>query len=407
MSNIEIPEPPFQTLAVKLRPAAEKKVKQGHPWIFEQGIARLNKEGQSGDLAIIFDQKKNKAIGLGLFDPGSPIRIKLLHSGGSVTVDDQFFENKIKAACAARAALLVTDTNSYRLVFGENDGLPGLIADVYAQVLVVKLYTPIWLPYLKRVLPLLLKYSETQTLVLRLSRRLQQDTSWPKELGDGTLLAGRLESETVIFREHGLQFSANVIKGHKTGYFLDHRHNRYQIQQLASGKSVLDIFAYAGGFSVHALVGGATKVTSVDISAQALEMARQNVALNEISGEHETIAGDAFEVMQRLAQRGHQFEIVIVDPPAFAKKASEVASALQQYARLCRLAVPLVAPGGLLLMASCSSRVSKADFFTKVEEELKKSGRSWKLWQYTGHDIDHPIGFPEGAYLKSGYYWLG
>lgn len=395
-----------QTLAIKLRPAAEKKVKQGHPWIFEQGMAKMNKEGKAGDLAIIFDQRKNKAIGVGLYDPGSPIRIKMLHSGGGLKVDAAFFETKIKIAKDKRASLLATDTNSYRLLFGENDGLPGLIADVYDHTLVVKLYAPIWLPYLKYIFPLLVRYSGAATLVLRLSRRLQQDATWPNTLGDGTVIVGNLEKETIVFREHGLLFSANVIKGHKTGYFLDHRHNRFQVQQIAAGKTVLDIFSYAGGFTVHALVGGATKVTSVDISAQALEIARANVALNEVQGDHETITGDAFEVMQRLAQQKQTFDIVVVDPPAFAKKASEVPSALQQYARLCRLAVPLVAPGGLLLMASCSSRVLQADFFTQVEAELKKSGRKWRLWQYTGHDVDHPIAFPEGAYLKSGYYWL-
>lgn len=395
-----------QTLAIKLRPAAEKKVKQGHPWIFEQGMAKMNKEGKAGDLAIIFDQRKNKAIGVGLYDPGSPIRIKMLHSGGGLKVDAAFFETKIKIAKDKRASLLATDTNSYRLLFGENDGLPGLIADVYDHTLVVKLYAPIWLPYLKYIFPLLVRYSGAATLVLRLSRRLQQDATWPNTLGDGTVIVGNLEKETIVFREHGLLFSANVIKGHKTGYFLDHRHNRFQVQQMAAGKTVLDIFSYAGGFTVHALVGGATKVTSVDISAQALEIAKANVALNEVQGDHETITGDAFEVMQRLAQQKQTFDIVVVDPPAFAKKASEVPSALQQYARLCRLAIPLVAPKGLLLLASCSSRVTAPDFFTQVEKELQRSGRPWQKEAQTGHDVDHPVGFAEGRYLKTGYYHL-
>lgn len=394
------------TLACKLRPAAEKKVKQGHPWVFEQGIASVNKAGQAGDLAIIFDKKRNKCIGIGLYDPDSPIRIKLLHSGGPRKIDADFFAERIKAARALRTPLLATDTNSYRLLFGENDGLPGLVADVYDRVLVLKLYSAIWRPYLAELIPILMAQSGAETLVLRLSRRLQQDPDWPTEWSDGTVLAGELADPTVIFREHGLRFAANVIQGHKTGYFLDHRHNRLRIQQRAAGKRVLDVFAYAGGFSVHALAGGATEVCSVDISAQALELARANAALNPHTGQHETEAGDAFVVLAAFAKQGRTFDIVIVDPPAFAKKASEVPTALQQYGRLCRLAVPLVAPGGLLLLASCSSRVSSADFFTQVEKELDRSGRKWQKAAQTAHDVDHPVGFPEGAYLKSGYYSL-
>ena len=394
------------TLAIKLRPAAEKKVKQGHPWIFEQGIASVNKEGRAGDLAIIFDKQRNQCIGVGLYDPASPIRIKLLHSGGPQKIDAAFFAERIKAARSLRSPLLTTNTNSYRLIFGENDGLPGLIADVYAGVLVVKLYSAIWRPYLRDLTPILLEQSGAETLVLRLSRRLQHDPDWPAELPDGTVLAGELVDPTVIFREHGLRFSANVIRGHKTGYFLDHRHNRWRVQQRAAGKRVLDVFAYAGGFSVHALVGGATQVCSVDISAQALELARANAALNPHTGQHETQAGDAFVQLAAFAKAGRHFDIVIVDPPAFAKKASEVPAALQQYGRLCRLAIPLVAPNGLLLMASCSSRVSPLDFFTEVEKELQRSGRSWQKEAETGHDIDHPVGFPEGRYLKTGYYRL-
>lgn len=401
-----LPHHHMNTLAIKLRPAAEKKVKQGHPWIFEQGIASVNKEGQSGDLAVIFDKKRNKCIGIGLYDPASPIRIKLLHSGGPQKIDAAFFAERIKAARALREPLLATDTNSYRLIFGENDGLPGLVADVYAGVLVVKLYSAIWRPYLRELLPLLQEESATQTLVLRLSRRLQQDPDWPAALKDGTILAGELADPTVIFREHGLRFSANVIRGHKTGYFLDHRHNRLRVQQLAGGKRVLDVFAYAGGFSVHALAGGAREVCSVDISAQALELAQANAALNPHAGEHETLAGDAFVQLAAFAKQGRRFDIVVVDPPAFAKKASEVPTALQQYGRLCRLAIPLVAPNGLLLMASCSSRVRPLDFFTEVEKELQRAGRPWQKEAETGHDLDHPVGFPEGRYLKTGYYRL-
>lgn len=404
--NLSKYEYPVQRIGTKLRPAAEKKVKQGHPWVFDQGVASQKKVPNLGDIAVVFDQKKNKFLGIGLWDVFSPIRIKMLHTGAPIQIGPDFFEDKIKKAALLRQPLLETDTNSYRLVFGENDGLPGLIADVYDHVLVVKLYSGIWLPHLQAVLEPLLAASQCTTMVLRLSRSLQQLAQWPAALKDGTLLAGTLANENIIFKEYGLQFSANVIHGHKTGYFLDHRHNRYQVQQLAKNKRVLDVFAYAGGFSVHALAGGAQSVISIDISAQALEMAEKNAALNGLEKGLETRAVDAFEGMKALQTAGQTFDLVIVDPPAFAKQAKEVPTALYQYQRLTQLAIPLVAAGGILLAASCSSRVLDVDFYAANEKELKKSGRKWEVWKKTAHDIDHPTTFPEGAYLKSAYYQL-
>jgi 23S rRNA (cytosine1962-C5)-methyltransferase len=391
-------------LAIKVKPAAERSIRQGHPWVFEGSIVKQSGAGNAGDLAIIFDQKKDKLLAVGLYDPTSPIRIKLISFGKPAKLDKDWFLQKIKSAHALRRSLLETDTNSYRLIFGENDGLPGLIADVYDNVLVVKLYSPIWLPYWEILYPVLVEISGCETLVLRLSRLLQEDKNLA--FHDGQIIHGELASEEIIFKEHGLRFSANVVKGHKTGFFLDHRHNRKRVGELAKGKSVLDIFAYAGGFSVHALAGGAASVTSLDISAQALVMAGKNVSLNPHQGKHQTMAVDAFDGMAELHHAGQTFDIVVVDPPSFAKRESEVAGALHSYARLARLAVPLVAPGGILLMASCSSRVRADKFFEIIEKEIAQQGRRFKLLEKTFHDVDHPIGFKEGAYLKAAYYEL-
>ena len=394
---------PRQRLAIKVTSQAEKHIRQGHPWVFESSVVKQSAAGQAGDMAIIYDQKKNKLLAVGLYDPTSPIRIKLVAHQQPARLDADWFSEKIALAFAKRAPLLATDTNSYRLLHGENDGFPGFIADVYAEVLVIKLYTPIWLPYLEVMLPILAQQAGTSTTVLRLSRLLQQQDSALNGLHDGMVLAGTLGEEEVIFREHGIRFSANVIHGHKTGYFLDHRHNRHQIGQLAKGKTVLDVFAYAGGFSVHALMGGARAVTSLDISAQALAVAQRNVALNLAEAQHQIIAADAFTALEEMALRGDRFDIVVVDPPAFAKRQNEVERALQQYARLARLGAKLVAPGGYLLLASCSSRVPADDFYTASLSALRQTGRDFREWKRTQHDVDHPIGFPEGAYLKSIY----
>ncbi len=391
-------------IAIKVRPAGEKMVKRGHPWIFSDSIIKQSKEGKPGDLAVIFDSKTNNFLACGLFDPASPIKIKVLQFGQQASIDSAWFVGKIDAAFAKRKQLLETDTNSYRLVFGENDGLPGLIADVYANELVIKLYSAIWIPYLEYLLDPLMNVSGCKTCVLRLSRNTMKVRKYLYELSDGQILLGELKSEIVHFVEHGINFSANVISGHKTGYFLDHRHNRKRVGEMASGQTVLDVFSYAGGFSVHALANGAREVVSVDISQQALEAAQYNASLNEHSGEHKTMKGDAFGVMEQLIETRRKFGVVVIDPPSFAKSQKEVPKALVAYSKLATLGVKLVSDGGLLVLASCSSRVSSEDFFRINEEYLEKSGRYFETELQTQHDIDHPIGFDEGAYLKCGYY---
>ncbi|WP_290701640.1 class I SAM-dependent rRNA methyltransferase [Lacinutrix sp.] len=390
-------------IAIKLKAKGEQFVLQGHPWLFSDNITKINDDAKSGDLAIIFGKNKNKVIGLGLYDRNSPIRIKMLHSGNTaVTINATFFNTKIEEAFAKRETLLLTNTNSYRLLFGENDGFPGLIADVYATVLVVKVYSEIWIPYLESILNSLQAVSRVETIVIRLSRSMEQ--SKLHNLENGEVVYGVLENEVVKFVEHDVNFSANVIKGHKTGYFLDHRANRKQVGELSNGKTVLDVFSYAGGFSVHALANGAKEVTSLDISKQALQMAFQNGKLNSYSGKHITIADDAFVAMKAMIKNKQTFDVVVIDPPSFAKQQSEIELAKKKYAQLAQLGIKLTAKKGLLVLASCSSRVLAQSFFDINTQVLNESSRTSECILKTHHDSDHPIGFTEGAYLKCAYY---
>lgn len=400
---ISLPEITTQRLAIKLTTKAEKLVKQGHPWVFEKSIVKISKEGKPGDLAILFDNRSDKVFAVGLYDPASPIRIKVV-SNIPAQINNSFFEKQIEKAFILRTPLLQTNTNSYRLIYGENDGFPGLIADVYDTVIVVKLYSTIWLPYLKDILPLLIEISNTETMVMRLSRNVEK--SGIDFLKDGDVIYGTLKNEVVFFKEHSVHFSANVIYGHKTGYFLDHRDNRRRVGLLAKGKNVLDVFSYAGGFSVHALAGGAQEVTSLDISAQALAVAVENGKLNTHNGVHKTITVDAFIGLQNLIDKKKVFDLVVIDPPSFAKSAKEVVTAKNSYARLAMLGSKLTAKKGLLILASCSSRVTAQTFFDISEQQILKTGRTFKTLDKTYHDIDHPITFAEGAYLKCGYYKL-
>lgn len=399
---IDLPEIATQRIAIKLTPKAEVLIKKGHPWVFDKSIIKQNTPGNAGDLVILFDNRKNKFLACGLYDPTSPIRIKILQANQPANINSNWFKAKIEEAYQKRIPLLKTDTNSYRLIYGENDKLPSFIADVYDKVLVVKLYSQIWLPYLKDILPHLIKTSKTETVVLRLSRNVAREGN-KYGLEEGQIIHGTLENEVVQFKEHGVLFSANVIKGHKTGYFLDHRKNRKKVGELSKNKKVLDVFSYAGGFSVHALVGGAKEVTSLDISAQALEIAKENALLNAFTGKHEIIVGDAFEELNLLAEQKRKFDVVVIDPPSFAKSQDEIEGALHSYQKLTELGIQLVQKNGILVLASCSARVIADDFFQLVFDTLAKHKINYTVLEKTLHDIDHPINFKEGAYLKCIY----
>lgn len=390
-----------KSLAIKLKPSAERLVKQGHPWIFSDSIDKINKEGNAGDLAILFDNRNNQVFGIGLFDPDSPIRIKVIHHGGPAKIDSDFFQEKIRKAGELRKPLLQTSTNAYRLIFGENDGFPGMIVDIYNKSGVLKLYSSVWFPYLEEIIPSIVKTADLESLVLRLSRNLQKEDLDFKE---GQILFGKLENSGIIFEEYGVQFKTDILLGHKTGFFLDHRDNRKTIGNLSKGKTVLDVFSYSGGFSVHALAGGAKEVTSVDFSGQALKLAEENARLNPHQGKHQTKEGDAFVILRDLIKQKKKFNIVIIDPPSFAKSQKEVEIAKKKYGELAILGARLTRKNGLLLLASCSSRIISDDFFSIHQEEFEKNKVSYELENTTFHDIDHPVTFPEGAYLKSAYY---
>ena len=518
MLNLDsLPRPSAKRIALHVTPAAERALRSGHPWVFDRSIRSQSHAGQPGDLAVIFDAQR-RFLAIGLYDPRSPIRVRVLQHHTPGAIDRAWFTARLRAAANIRQPLLASGTDGYRLVHGENDGLPGLVVDRYAGTLVLKLYTVAWLPHLADILagladvqlagaaiPPLRKVpasleAETavitgddhetgitsaqtaeqvapaggntldsrtavcetgsiapaERVVLRCSRNLDALMA-QHGLADGQILSGAALSGPVIFREHGLRFAADVAHGHKTGFFFDQRENRALVRALSAGRTppassaavlpppstrggstggggpagrrVLDLFAYSGGFSVYAAAGGAASVTSVDVSAPALEAAAVNLALNRddadgtaavaphhtathgassLAGrhvEHQFVVADVFDYLEGFntggdSASGQKFDMVIVDPPSFAKSSAEIERALAAYARLARLASGLLAPGGILVMASCSSRVSAANFFDTVTQAARQAGHPLTEIRRTGHALDHPISFPEGEYLK-------
>ncbi len=393
----------MKTIAIKLLPKAEKAIVKGHPWIFENSIVHQNKEGDSGDIAIIFGQRSNKLLAVGLYDPHSTIRIRILSIRKSIRLDKDFFQERIANALLKRKDLLKTETTGYRLIYGENDQLPGMIIDNYDSSVVIKLYTTIWFPYLDIIVEALKASINVRCIVLRMARIVQNKNSSYRE---GMVLYGDKDyNGEVVFKEHGLLFSTNIIQGHKTGFFLDHRHNRLRIRSLAKDRHVLDVFSYSGGFSVNALAGGAKSVSSVDLSKQALLHAEKNAELNGFEGRLNRLSGDAFDLLEQMTKEKKLFDLIIIDPPSFAKSETQKASAIISYKRLLHLAVKLSAKKAIILFASCSSRIKMVEFDELVENILSTPSLKGQFAiRHKGeHDIDHPQGIPELDYLKAIY----
>jgi 23S rRNA (cytosine1962-C5)-methyltransferase len=400
----DIPNPSPQRIALRVTAPAERAIRQGHPWIFDQSIIEKSHSGVPGDLAVIFDGKR-RFLAIGLYDPTSPIRVRILQQGKPAPIDPTWFQKKISTAALLRASLKKQDTNGYRLVHGENDGLPGLIMDRYAETLVIKLYTPAWVPHLKEVCSALAQVHPFERLILRLSRSLNKQAKYLYGLMDGMTLAGQTPESLLLFKENGLTFECDPINGQKTGFFLDQRENRARVKALSIGKSVLNVFSYTGGFSLYAADGGAKEVTSVDFSMPATEATRRNIDLNKNlpniqAAVFETIAKDAFEVLAQMKETRRRFDMVILDPPMFAQNQDQIETALAAYRRLTKLGLDVLRPGGILVQASCSSRVDAESFFDAVHRSAKEAGRTLREIERTGHALDHPITFKEGAYLK-------
>lgn len=389
--------------AARVTPDASRQISGGHPWVFDRSITSIRPEGTAGDLAVVFDDRR-RFMAIGLLDPSSPIRIKVLHHGSPTPIDHDFWVRRLSDALSARADLVADETTTaFRWVHGENDRLPGLVFDRYGDSTVMKIYSAAWVPHLEAVVCAAQQVMPSERVVLRYSRNSARDIV---PAGETTALVGDLPSSPVEFLEGGLRFQADLVNGQKTGHFLDQRDNRRRVRSLSGGARVLDVYSCTGGFSVNAAAGGAASVHSVDASPGAIATARANMALNRSlsavrSCRHEHTVGDAVRTLQAMARDGRSFDLVVVDPPSFASRRDQVGAALRAYGRLTDLALALVEPGGALVQASCSSRVTAAEFFDVIDDSARRRGLALVDQTRTAHALDHPIGFPEGAYLKA------
>ena len=380
-----------------LKPGKEQSLKRFHPWVFSGAIARAEGKPQEGDLVNIYSAN-GEFLALGHCQVGS-IAVRLL-SFEPTEANDAFWKSKIEKAWNLRKSLGLTDsseTNVFRLIHAEGDGLPGLVIDFYNGTAVIQMHT---------VGMFLVRETLVKTLKEVLGEKLKavydksgKSLPYKAEVSspDGYLFGEGVKTEVM---EHSLRFNVDWEDGQKTGFFIDQRENRRLLQQFAQNRDVLNMFCYTGGFSFYAMKGGARLVHSVDSSAKAIELTNQNVQLN-FAGDtrHESFAADAFEYMRDIKDK---YNLIILDPPAFAKHRDAVHQALQAYKRINTRAFEQIRSGGIVFTFSCSQVVSKEKFREAVFSAAAISGRNVRILHQLTQPADHPVSIyhPEGEYLK-------
>jgi len=381
-------------VVLRLNRDLARTVKRGHPWIFADSLRDLP-QSKSGSPAVLLDNRKGQPLAVGFYDPASPLAFRVCDSNGTATLDDRWAEKRLRAAFALRETLFDRTTTGYRMLNGEGDRTPGLVVDVYDSSAVIKL---------DGAGPRGFWNTAGIAAWLADARGLQQVYERVKERsGGGRILHGPEPTEPVRFLEHGLQFTADIVKGQKTGFFLDQRENRQAIRRLAKNRTVLNLFGYTGGFSIAAGRGFAKHVTTVDLAKPAIETSIEHWRLNELpSLAHEAIASDAFEFLDDATQNGRRWDMVVMDPPSFAPNQESIAKAMVAYRKMIRAGAAVTHKGGILAVASCSSHVDLSMFLRVCEEGLSEARCRGTMLGIHDQPADHPtpLVLPEFRYLK-------
>ncbi len=372
-------------------------IERGHPWVYDRAV-RLPADAAAGDLRVLRDE--HGPLARVLVEPGSPIACRILDLDLRAPIDARWAQARAAAAATARARdPLLAGCDGMRLIHGENDRLPGLVIDRYGPVLVAVFDGPaaerFWTPLLPAVLAGIASAGfAADSVWVRASRGAGRDQAYAMSTTPPAL---------VEIHEGAARFAVDVRAGQKTGFFLDQRRNRQLVAELAAGQRVLNVFSYTGGFSVHAALGGATRVTSVDIAAPAIAQAADNFRRSGLDpAVHEFVADDAFAFFTAATAARRTWDVVITDPPSFAPSEATRGRGLAAYRRIASAALDTVAPGGLLGFASCSSHITESDLLEVLAQAGAAAGRPLRLRAILGAASDHPTlpAFPEGRYLN-------
>lgn len=383
-------------IIVQLKPKKSESLLRFHPWVFSGAIQQIYGKPSEGDLVEVQDSNRN-FLAIGHYQIGS-IAVRVV-SFSKENINDDFWKNKILQAYQVRTklGLINSQNNTYRLVHGEGDNLPGLIIDVYDNTAVLQAHS-VGMHQMRKTLAEALV--EVVPAIKNVYYKSESTLPFnaPIEPKDGYLIGS--ESENFKAIENGLQFEVDWLRGQKTGFFVDQRENRHLLERYSKGKNVLNMFCYTGGFSVYALRGGAKLVHSVDSSAKAVELTDKNVEIN-FNGEtrHKSFADDAFKF---LNEKKEEYDLIILDPPAFAKHRDAVRNALKGYKRLNAKALEQIKPNSILFTFSCSQVISKDQFRLAVFSAAAETKRNVRILHQLTQPADHPINIyhPEGEYLK-------
>ena len=381
-----------------LKPGREKSLLRRHPWIFSGALAQIQGSPEAGDTVEIVSSQA-KFLAYAAYSPHSQIVARVWDWNRDSCIDQKFFHGRLSHAIAARQAL-VHETNAMRLVYSESDGLPGLIVDLYGDSLVMQVLSAGMERWYQTCADIVLELTGAARVFERSDAEVRQLEGLLPRVG---ALRGTAPPQRIKIGEGRLEFWVDVRSGQKTGFYLDQRVNRVRVGALARDKEVLDCFCHSGGFALHALANGAKSVVSVDSSAEALQLARENLALNSLPEDKaEWCKGDVFEILRSLRDQARRFDMIILDPPKFAPTAASAEKAARGYKDINLLAFKLLRPGGLLATFSCSGGIS-AELFQKIVAGAALDAEvDAQIVEQFAAAPDHPVAlnFPESAYLK-------
>ena len=393
-------------ISIQLKPKKEESLQRFHPWLFSGAIQRIEGTPAEGDLVEVLDNNRN-FLAIGHYQIGS-IAVRIV-SFTNIPIDDDFWSHKIQQAYAMRLSLglvVKNENNTYRLIHGEGDSLPGLIVDVYDDTAVMQAHS-VGMHEIRQILAeaIVKNVPEVKNVYYKSETTLPFNAPITPE--DGYLIGAETAELSAI--ENGLKFHVDWLRGQKTGFFVDQRENRSLLERYSKGKSVLNMFCYTGGFSVYALRGGAKLVHSVDSSAKAIDLTEKNVQANYPNDpRHTSFDEDAFKFLNNLQYNEQKYDLIILDPPAFAKHREAIRNALKGYKRLNAKAFEQIKPGGILFTFSCSQVITKEQFRLAVFSAAAESKRNVRILHQLSQPADHPINIyhPEGEYLKGLVLWV-